>query len=90
MTRTCCEESSIGAIIPNFGVRSVFLSQTIDADSKAEQNQVNPVRNAEYNYGSTRFRYLHAHFSYLNNNYLTGGIPAQLANLTNLEIFCCL
>ncbi|KAL4557850.1 hypothetical protein LXL04_036044 [Taraxacum kok-saghyz] len=23
---------------------------------------------------------------YLNNNYLTGGIPAQLANLTNLEI----
>ena len=25
--------------------------------------------------------------SYLNNNYLTGGIPAQLANLTNLEIW---
>ncbi|KAL1066530.1 hypothetical protein V6Z11_D12G068800 [Gossypium hirsutum] len=24
---------------------------------------------------------------YLNNNYLGGGIPAQLANLTNLEIF---
>ncbi|KAB1995215.1 hypothetical protein ES319_D13G146700v1, partial [Gossypium barbadense] len=23
---------------------------------------------------------------YLNNNYLTGGIPAQLANLKNLEI----
>ncbi|PHT95568.1 hypothetical protein T459_03450 [Capsicum annuum] len=23
---------------------------------------------------------------YLNNNYLTGGVPAQLANLTNLEI----
>ncbi|KAJ4711441.1 Leucine-rich repeat (LRR) family protein [Melia azedarach] len=23
---------------------------------------------------------------YLNNNYLTGGIPDQLANLTNLEI----
>ncbi|CAF2144892.1 unnamed protein product [Brassica napus] len=25
-------------------------------------------------------------FRYLNNNYLTGGIPAQLSNLNNLEI----
>ncbi|KAK1370206.1 hypothetical protein POM88_036298 [Heracleum sosnowskyi] len=69
--------------------RSVFMSQTIEADSKAEQNQVNPVRNAEYNYGGTRFCYLPAHFRKAFNieDNFSGYKPWKLPGVNLLDYF---